>query len=49
MTMGERETEREKQIPQWAGTKYEAQTQDPGIMTWAKGIVLTTWGTQVSL
>ena len=51
---GERERERhtegeEKQTPHWAGSLMLAQSQDPEIMTWAKGRYLTDWATEVSL
>ena len=38
---------REKQAEQ--ETQQGAQSQDPGIMTWAKGRCITDWATQVPL
>ena len=43
---GEEAWEREKQTPQEEGARCRAQSQDPGIMTWAQGIYLNDWATQ---
>ena len=41
--------EREKQALPKQGAQHRAQSQDPGIMTQAKGMLLTNWVTQVPL
>ena len=51
LTYRQAEQEKEKQAqyqgPAEEGAQYGAWSQDPEIMTWAKGRCLTDWGTQV--
>ena len=43
----EAEVEREKQTPCWAESLSWDWSQDPNIVTWARGRRLTDWATQV--
>ena len=46
---GGAEGEGEAGSPAEQGARHGAQSQDPGIMTWAEGRCLTDWATQARL
>lgn len=46
MSQGEGQSEREKHTPCWAGSLTGALSQDPEILSWAKGRYFTDWATR---